>query len=132
MLQLTHYYTKIKKYKMNKHEKAPISQQNIIKTLQATDPKRHVAFIAIEQLKKREEIQEFYKEYIQLLKDSEVKDPEKIAQQNIGYIVGYYDKETADKWMKTLPNVSHPVFGKNIPFNDPDAAFQASRNANKN
>ena len=57
--------------------------------------------------------------------------PEGVAKQNAGYVVGYYDKKTADLWMSTLPDVNHPVFGRDIPFSDAESAYEQGKNAVK-
>lgn len=44
--------------------------------------------------------------------------PEAVVKSNLGYAVGYYNSKTANLWMSTIEGISHPVFGKNIPFED--------------
>lgn len=46
--------------------------------------------------------------------------PEEIVKKNISYLTGNYDSETADRWMKEFEDLSHPFFGREIPFNDSD------------
>ena len=53
--------------------------------------------------------------------------PEAVVKRNIGFAVGYYDSKTADRWMSTISGVSHPVYGKDIPFNNPKRAREAGR-----
>ncbi len=88
----------------------------ILEKLLKLEPKRNPVFTTIENLKKEEEIKQFYQEYICYLKeegDKEVREnAEKIANENIGYILGYYDKKTSYKWNMILENVRHPIFGK--------------------
>jgi hypothetical protein len=104
------------------------SQGNLLKKMEKLHPKRHAVFTAIEELSTREEIRQFYEEYINYLK-TEAREPqvrreaERVARENIGYILGYYDKNTADKWMKTLPEVYHPIFGRDIFTVKPEDAF---------
>ena len=46
------------------------------------------------------------------------------AYQNVGYLAGYHDQDTADRifdWFKT----SHPVFGRKYPT--PEEALEAGR-----
>lgn len=101
--------------------------ENLLKKLQAKKPNRNVVFTAVEQLKDEAQIREFFQQYVEWLKSSVEQDPEAVARQNIGYVVGYYNKETADRWMKVLPDVSHPIFGKNIPWGDPKMAYDAGK-----
>ena len=112
---------------MKNFEKGPEAPQNLLQKLQAEKPDRNVAFTAIEQLKDEAQMREFFEQYVESLKGAVEEDPEAVARQNIGYIVGYYDKETADRWMKALPGVSHPVFGKDIPWGDAKRAYEAGR-----
>src|SRR3989344_1982401 len=99
---------------------------SLIDKLEKKDPERDFLFTAIEDLKDPKDIKKFYHEYILWIYDEqkkesktsdEVKNPKEIASSNIGYAVGYYNKETADLWMGTLP-ISHPFFGREIPFED--------------
>ena len=99
---------------MKNFERGPEAPKNLLQELQAENPERNVAFTAIEKLKDEAQIRKFFEQYVESLKGSVEEDPEAVARQNIGYIVGYYDKKTADRWMKALPGVSHPVFGKDI------------------
>jgi hypothetical protein len=100
----------------------------IIEHLKGKSPGRNIVFIAIEELKTPEEIKEFYEEYVELLRtqgDTEYvrENPEKVADENIGYVLGYYNQQTAELWMETLPSVHHPIFGRNIPFSEPEKAY---------
>ena len=102
----------------------------LVQRLQNKEPDRNVVFTAIEQLKTPEEIKEFYQEYIEWLKtNTELSDPEKVAKENIGYVIGYYSQETANTWMKTLEDIYHPVFGREIPYGNPISAFEAGMKA---
>lgn len=110
--------------------------RTLVEKLQKERPNRNVLFTAIEKLTKPKDIKQFYGEYIEYLRteggDEETRNnPEKVANSNIGYALGYYSQETARRWMDLLESVSHPVFGRNIPYDDPTAAFQADRNAVK-
>jgi len=106
----------IKRRNAMKIEGGPQVPKNLLEKLQAKEPDRDVAFTAIEELKDKAQIREFFQQYVELLKGAVEEDPEAVARQNIGYIVGYYNKETVDRWMGALPDVSHPVFGRDIPF----------------
>ena len=93
----------------------------LIERLQEKAPKRNLVFTAIEELNHPDQIRQFYQEYIFWLwdntKDKSIKqNPEQVANSNIGYILGYYDKEITERWMRVLPKVSHPVFGREILF----------------
>lgn len=90
---------------------------SLIKELQDKKPDREVVFTAIENLTDKKQIKQFYSEYVAYLKqrierEHIEKSPEIVADENIGYVLGYYDKKTADEWMETLPSVKHPVFGR--------------------
>lgn len=46
------------------------------------------------------------------------------ADENIGYMLGYYDQETAVRVREWLgPSVNHPIFGNKFPT--PEEAFKA-------
>jgi len=105
---------------------------SLLKKLEKTNPKRNVVFTAVETLTDPTEMKQFYNEYVTYLRengDSEKvrQDPESVANSNIGYIVGYYDSETAERWMSNIPPVSHPIFGKNIFSVTPEQAFNAGK-----
>lgn len=38
-------------------------------------------------------------------------DAKKLVNGNLGYMLGYYDQETRERWYRVLDSVSHPVFG---------------------
>jgi len=103
----------------------------LIEKLQKEEPKRNIVFTAIEKLTNPKEIEQFYKEYVEYLRkrgDQETRNnPEKVADENIGYILGYYSAETAQRWMEVLKSVRHPIFGKNIPFGDPAKAYKMGK-----
>jgi hypothetical protein len=46
------------------------------------------------------------------------------ARQNIGYVSGYYDNDTADKIMKIF-KTAHPIFGTKHPA--PEEAFEMGK-----
>lgn len=103
--------------------------KSLLKRLQEKNPDRNVLSTAISDLKDESDLKKFFDQYVEWLKGRVEESPESVALQNIGYAVGYYDQETADRWMKALPGVSHPIFGDNIPFDEPEAAYQAGREA---
>jgi len=95
-----------------------INKKPILENLIKLNPKRNPLFTAIEELKKEDEIKQFYQEYIGYIKeegdtDEVRKNAEQVANSNIGYVLGYYSNKTSRKWNKILENVSHPIFGKN-------------------
>lgn len=102
--------------------------ESILERLKRLDPNRNVAFVAIEQLTDPEEMRQFMAEYIGLLSTSDDEgvreNAAQVAGSNIGYVIGYYGKETSDRWLNTLEGLSHPIFGRNIPYNDPNKARQ--------
>jgi len=50
------------------------------------------------------------------------------ADENIGYMSGYYDNATMTK-VQDLFDVAHPVFGRKVP--SPEEAYQLGVNAGK-
>ena len=112
---------------MEKFEHGSEAPKNLLQELQAKNPDRNVAFTAIEEIKDPEQMKQFFQQYVAWLKEASQENPEDVAKQNIGYIVAYYDKETADRWMKVLLDVSHPVFGRDIPFTDSQSAYEKGR-----
>jgi len=92
---------------------------DLLERLEKASPGRNFVFTAIETLKTPTEIKQFYQEYVDYLRQHGASEdiranPEAVANDNIGYVLGYYNKETADKWFKVLPNVKHPIFGRDI------------------
>src|SRR3989344_3383164 len=106
--------------------------KNLYQRMVEVNTKRNPIFTAVETLTKPEEMRAFVKDctehYRQHGDTPEARQTsEAVVKSNIGYIVGYYDSETANRWMRTIDGVSHPVFGKNIPFNEPQKAYEAGR-----
>ena len=101
-----------------------INKKPVLEKLLKLAPKRNPVFTAIEELKKEKEIKQFYQEYICYLKeegDKEVREnAERVANSNIGYVLGYYSSKTFYKWNKILESISHPVFGKDYPGGEID------------
>jgi hypothetical protein len=91
----------------------------MLKELEAREPDRHVAFTAIDQLKDAVDIQQFYQEYCEL-------EGTEIANSNIGYILGYYGRDTMKRWFEALPDVSHPFFGRRLDVSA-EEAFEAGK-----
>ena len=90
----------------------------IIEKLKQIEPKRNFIFTAIEQLKTAEEIKIFYRELIKFygnLKEVEIDStPEGLANNNIGYILGYYSSKEQKLWFGALSDISHPFFGRRL------------------
>ncbi len=42
-----------------------------------------------------------------------------LIQTNLGYYLGYHDKETREQWYAALPQVAHPIFGADFGRDDP-------------
>lgn len=91
----------------------------IIEQLKAKEPDRDFVFIAIEELKMIWEIKQFYNEYCRWM-EKNFKPEESLrgitckqcADQNIGYILGYYDSDTRKLWNSVLNTINHPIFGR--------------------
>jgi len=108
----------------------------IIEKLKKLKPGENFLFIAIQVLKAPEEIKMFYQEYVEYLRqygDSEEirANPETVANKNIGYVIGYYNKVTAGRWFDVLPDISHPIFGRDIFSASPEDAFKAGQIASQ-
>jgi hypothetical protein len=86
----------------------------IYERLKAENPTRNICFTAVEQLTEETEMREFFAQYIEAL--AAAGHGREVAAGNIGYVVGYYSPETAERWMRVIPEVSHPIFGRDIPW----------------
>ncbi len=111
-------------------------KMSLLERLEKAKPGRNPVFTAVETLRDPTEMIQFYQEYVGYLRqhgDSENvrANPEACANSNIGYIVGYYDKATADKWFGALPDVSHPIFGRDMFSVSPEDAFKAGQIASQ-
>jgi hypothetical protein len=96
------------------------------------DLERNPIFTAVETLTKPKEMRAFVKDCIEYYRQHgdtpKVRQtPEAVVKINIGYVVGYYDSEIANRWMSTIDEVSHPLFGKNIPFNELQKVYDVRR-----
>ena len=72
-------------------------------------PDKNVVNTAIETLTTPEEVRRFHGEYRTYMEAEGY--TAKIADRNIGYILGYYGEKEWDLWYGTLEEVTHPVFG---------------------
>ncbi len=92
---------------------------SLIEKLKEEEPKQDILCTAMQSLTNPKDIKQFYQEYVAHLKqngDSEYvrKNPESVANGNIGFAVADFDEKTADRWMKVIPSASHPFYGKDI------------------
>lgn len=79
---------------------------------------------AIGTLTDPEEMRQYVKEYGEWIDEQRGDGRGKeIAMGNIGYAVGYFSHETADRWFAAIEDLSHPIFGRTHP--SPEAAFSA-------
>ncbi|MBI2034838.1 MAG: hypothetical protein HYT11_03860 [Candidatus Levybacteria bacterium] len=96
--------------------------QTILDRLQALMPDNDVVFAAIEKLHNPDEIRQFRNEYEEFIRlrahDGETRQQiADIANNDIGFVLGFYTDrmETVRMWFKTLGQISHPEFGRNLP-----------------
>jgi hypothetical protein len=106
----------------------------LFEQMEKKDPKRNPVFTAIDTLKDPEDIKTFVMEYeeylIQNTNDSIRGRERETARSNVGYILGYYSKETRAFWYQNLPDVNHPVFGSGF-GRGKDVTTQEAYNAGK-
>ena len=81
---------------------------SLVKKMLEINPERNLVFTAIETLEDSEEIKQFHKEYREYMENEGYDN--KVADSNIGYILGYYDKDTWRLWYPLL-DIKHPIFG---------------------
>lgn len=70
-----------------------------------------------------EEMRQFLNDYAAQLKVEAEEDPKQIAGREIGYALGYISEDASKRWMEAVPEVSHPAFGKNIPWGEDSGAI---------
>jgi len=84
---------------------------------------REIYHDRIDKVKTTEEMKQAYQDMLAdelaIEKDPDLKEPvtmpaEERVNQNLGYILGHYGPKTHELWYGNLPNVSHPVFGKDF------------------
>ena len=95
--------------------------ENMYEKMQQLKPGNNPIFTAVDRLTNPDEMNAFVRDCVEdYRKNGETEhirnNAESLVKENIGYIVGYYDKPTAERWMNTIQGASHPVYGKNIPF----------------
>ena len=106
---------------------------DIEKTVYFEGPWFHIGRRAIEILRRPEEIRDFMKRYVDYISkeyDLERKAAEETAINIIGYSTGYLDDDDANIWFDALPDISHPITGRERPFmegHDVDAYFIVGR-----
>jgi hypothetical protein len=98
----------------------------------ALNPNRNPVFTAIENLSKPDEMMDFVDSCATHYRNngecSDVREnPEATLKNNIGYVVGYYDPKNTDRWMSTIRDVANPMYGKNIPFTEPEIGYAIAR-----
>lgn len=74
---------------------------------------------AVEILTEPKEIKDFMEKYVQHICDEHGLDTEtakKSARDVVGYCTGYVDDEQANRWLRALPSISHPIMGRERPF----------------
>ena len=106
----------------------------LIEKLIAIEPGRNLVFTAIDKLRAPEEIEQFIKDYPHFIAENNagitMAEAKRIAYGNIGYVLGYYSQETAERWLAASDEISHPVFGRSIPYSQPRKAHEkGQRNA---
>lgn len=118
-------------FEMAKNEVSP-NHGSLIDRLKKVAPNKDVLFTAISQLESPPEIRQFRNEYEEHLrthgKSKEVRlNAAEVANDNIGYALGYYDEKTSTRWLSILEEVSHPLFGRKIPYNNPGPAYELGK-----
>jgi hypothetical protein len=95
-----------------------ITNMSLVIKMLEINPKRDPIFTAIDKLKAKSEIKQFYSDLIEYYKqlgfdrgnpETFGKSAEELAAYNVGYILGYYSKYTMEIWYKIL-NIGHPIF----------------------
>lgn len=97
--------------------------KNLFEQMREIDPNRHAVFNAIDKLKTPEEMRQFLSDYAAQLKVEAEEDPKQIAGREIGYALGYISEDASKRWMEAVPEVSHPAFGKNIPWGEGNTVY---------
>lgn len=97
--------------------------QPLLPRLQALDPERDVVYTAIDRLTKPAEIRQFVGEYLERRTSSVAEGKKgkvrKTLMGNIGFILGQYESDVSQRWFDTVEGLSHPIFGRTIPHDDP-------------
>lgn len=78
-----------------------------------------IAWKAMESIKAPYEIVEFMGEYIAHIQKQEgctVEEATGFANRAVGYCTGYAENDIANIWFEALPDISHPVMGRERPF----------------
>ncbi|MBI5066459.1 hypothetical protein HZA97_09580 [Candidatus Woesearchaeota archaeon] len=110
----------IKETKNSKHP-SPFQIKDIIPSFDG--PWFDVGRRAIQILEEKEEIKEFTKKYIDYIHQNyklSTEEAEKSAKEILGYCTGYVDDAQANKWFNALPDITHPITGRERPFRGAD------------
>lgn len=78
---------------------------------------------AVEILEDTNEIREFMDKYIQHIHTNcglSLDEAEKSAKNVVGYCTGYVDDTQSNKWFDALPDINHPLMGRERPFKGGD------------
>ncbi len=92
-----------------------IAKYSFINEAHTKNPHRNFVFTAIESLTNPLDILVFYKQYVQFTTEFyklSSSAAEKSVNENLGYIVDYYDTEVSALWKESLPFLEHPIFSK--------------------
>lgn len=94
---------------MSAHTAETQPEPLLIEVLRSKNPQRDVLFTAFDTLKTEQDIQIFFPQYVQSLRNSA--DPQAVALENIGWLFGYYNDTTIALWRRALPQlILHPLF----------------------
>ncbi len=94
-------------------EKTQIFKKEIEKLFRMSKGNK-VIFIAVNKLKTQGKIKFFFGRYLKECKKWKkegvkgLEDAEKVAIENIGYVINYYSDEVIKKWRNALPQLDRP------------------------
>lgn len=78
-----------------------------------------VGRLAVETLEEPDEIVAFMDAYVAYIREKAGLNKEQAqerAKSNVGYATGYVDDRKANLWFQVLPDISHPITGRERPF----------------
>lgn len=82
-------------------------------------------------LKTEQDASEFWDAYVEFLSRPTAKlgglSPSDVASANIGYLMGYYDREARQRVYGLFPQASHPIFGRFESEPTPEQALEAGK-----
>lgn len=80
----------------------------------------HVGRTAVEILEESDEIRAFMVSYVDYIQKERDLDERGVAEKNakdiVGYCTGYVDNVQANRWFDALPDIRHPIMGRERPF----------------